>query len=316
MISVIMPIFNTKQYLGRAIESVLHQTYKDWELILVDDGSFDGSEDMCDYYIKKENRIRVIHQENRGLSGARNTGMKYASGEYIQFLDSDDWLYPDTLKIVYETAVSSDSDMVIFDAQYEGDNFSWHEKSIIPDGTYDSLVILEKLAKPSIPPYAWNKFCRRALYEGVFFPEGEKWEDVATTFYPVSRAKKIAVLGNPLYHYRQREGAITKEAVKDGSAYKWRFLQYRKRYEFFKTNYPRLADIAKESLFKNGLLYYSVCLQDKDNSPEQSAVFDYLFSQEFDGGIANQKLRFVRAGFKLCPSIISYLIKKTYSPKK
>ena len=80
--------------------------------------------------------------------------------------------------------------MIIFDAQYEGEGFSWHEKSTIPDGIYDSEVILEKLAKPSIPPYACNKFCRCSLYDGVFFPEGEKWENVATTFYPVSRAKK------------------------------------------------------------------------------------------------------------------------------
>ena len=154
------------------------------------------------------------------------------------------------------------------------------------------------------------------LYEDVLFPEGENWEDVATTFYPVSKAKKIAVLGKPLYHYRQRVGAITKEAVKDGSAYKWRFLQYRKRYEFLKNYYPRLADIAKESLFKNGLLYYSVCLQEKDNNQEQSKVYEYLCSREFDDGIANQKLRFARAGFKLCPSVISYFIKKNYSAEK
>lgn len=310
MISVIMPIFNTKQYLGRAIESVLHQTYKDWELILVDDGSFDGSEDMCDYYIKKENRIRVIHQENRGLSGARNTGMKYASGEYIQFLDSDDWLYPDTLKIVYETAVSSDSDMVIFDAQYEGDNFSWHEKSIIPDGTYDSLVILEKLAKPSIPPYAWNKFCRRSLYEGISFPEGENWEDVATTFYPVSRAKKITVLGKPLYHYRQRPDAITKVAIKNGSIYKWRFLQYRKRYEFLKINYPKMAVVAKESVFRNGLLYYSICLRGENDNKERGKILKFLCSKEFDKGLEGKKLRLARGLLRFCPSITALLVRK------
>ena len=133
----------------------------------------------------------------------------------------------------------------------------------IPDGTYDSLVILEKLAKPSIPPYAWNKFCRTSLYEGISFPEGENWEDVATTFYPVSEAKKIAVLGKPLYHYRQSPDAITKVAIKNGSVHKWRFLQYRKRYEFLKNNYPEIADVAKESVFINGLLYYSVCLRGK-----------------------------------------------------
>lgn len=313
MISVIMPVFNTIQYLEQAIESVLYQTYLDWELILVDDGSSDGSGEMCDYYVKKDCRICVIHQENKGLSGARNTGMKFATGEYIQFLDSDDWLYPGTLKTVYEAAISSDSDMVIFDAQYEGDNYSWHEKSTIPDGLYDSKTILENLAKPSIPPYAWNKFCKRSLYDGVFFPEGENWEDVATTFYPVSRAKKIAVLGKPLYHYRQREGAISKRALKDGSAYKWRFLQYKKRYEFLKTNFPELADIAKESLFRNGLLYYSIGLQGKKDRKEEREIFEYLCSRELDEGIINQKLRFVRKGFETFPSIISYIIRRKFS---
>ena len=315
MISVIMPVFNTIQYLEQAIESVLYQTYLDWELILVDDGSSDGSGEMCDYYVKKDCRICVIHQKNKGLSGARNTGMKFATGEYIQFLDSDDWLYPGTLKTVYEAAISSDSDMVIFDAQYEGDNYSWHEKSTIPDGLYDSKTILENLAKPSIPPYAWNKFCKRSLYDGVFFPEGENWEDVATTFFPVSRTKKIAVLGKPLYHYRQREGAISKRALKDGSAYKWRFLQYKKRYEFLKTNYPELADIAKESLFRNGLLYYSIGLQGKKDRKEKQEVFDYLCSREFDEGIISQKLRFVRKGFETFPSIISCIIRSKLSPR-
>ena len=312
MISVIMPVFNTKQYLEQAIDSVICQTCPDWELILVDDGSSDGSGKLCDFFAKKDRRIRVIHQENKGLSGARNTGMKFATGEYIQFLDSDDWLYPGTLKTVYEAAISSDSDMVIFDAQYEGDNYSWHEKSTIPDGLYDSKTILENLAKPSIPPYAWNKFCKRSLYDGVFFPEGENWEDVATTFYPVSRAKKIAVLGKPLYHYRQREGAISKRALKDGSAYKWRFLQYKKRYEFLKTNFPELADIAKESLFRNGLLYYSISLQGKKDRKEKQEIFDYLCSREFDEGIINQKLKFVRKGFETFPSITSYIIRKKF----
>ena len=311
MISVIMPVFNTKQYLVQAIESVINQTFQDWELILVDDGSFDSSENMCDDYAKKDSRIRVIHQENKGLSGARNTGMTFASREFIQFLDSDDWLYPDTLETAYNSIAASGSDMVIFDAQYEGENFSWHEKSVIPDGTYDPEVILTKLAKPSIPPYAWNKFCRRTLYDGVSFPEGENWEDVATTFYPVSKAKKIAVLGKPLYHYRQREGAITKKALQDGSAHKWRFFQYRKRYEFLKTNYPQLADVAKESLYKNGLLYYSVCLRENTNRKEKREVFDFLCSREFEEGIANRKLRFIRRVFILWPTIISYFIRKT-----
>lgn len=318
MISVIMPVYNTKQYLEQAIESVLFQTFQDWELILVDDGSTDGSGEMCDQYVKEDSRIRVIHQENKGLSRARNIGVQFATGEYIQFLDSDDWLYPETLKTAYETAVSSDSDMVIFDAQYEGENYSWHEKSSIPKGIYGPEKVLTELCRPSIPPYTWNKFCRRTLYEGVLFPEGpdgKRLSDAATTFYPVSRANRIAILDKPLYHYRQRSGSLTKQALKNRSLPKWRFIQYRKRYEFLKSNYPELADIAKESLFRNGLLYYSISLQGKKDSKAGKEIFDYLCSREFDEGITNKKLRFVRKGFETCPSIISYLIRRKFSAR-
>lgn len=310
MISVIMPVFNTKQYLEQAIESVTNQIFQDWELILVDDGSFDGSEKICDDYATKDRRIRVIHQENRGVSEARNTGIKHASGEYVQFLDSDDWLYPETLKTAYEAAINSDSDMVIFDVQYEGEGFSWHEKSTISDGVYDSELILEKLAQPSIPPYACNKFCRRPLYEGVSFPEGEKWEDVATTFYPVSRAKKITVLGKPLYHYRQIKSSITKQALNDKSIYKWRFLQYRKRYEFLKMHFPHIADIAKSTVLKNGLLYYAFFLWENENDKIRFEAYKYLCSTEFDDGIYTMKVRIARELFKLCPELMAFIIRK------
>lgn len=312
MISVIMPVYNTKQYLEQAIESVLYQTFQDWELILVDDGSTDGSGEMCDYYVKKDCRICVIHQNNKGVSEARNTGMKHASGEFIQFLDSDDWLYPETLRTAYEVATSSGSDMVIFDAQYESKDFSWHEKSTIPDGIYDSEVILAKLAEPSIPPYTWNKFCRRSLYEGSFFPKDEKWEDVAVTFYPVFRAKKITVLGKPLYHYRQRKDAITKQAIKNKSIYMWRFLQYRKRYEFLKVHSSHIADIAKPSVLKNGLLYYAFLLRGNENDKVRVDVYQYLCSTEFDGGSYSKKIKIARALFKLCPELAAFIIRKKF----
>lgn len=316
MISVIMPVYNTKPYLEQAVESVLRQTYQDWELILVDDGSSDGSEDMCDFYAKNDTRVHVIHQENKGLGAARNIGVQYASGEYLQFIDSDDWLELDTLEIVHDIAVSSDSDMVIFDDQYEGEGWSWHKKSSIPKGTYESEVVLIALCRPSIPPYVWNKFCRRSLYDGVFFPEGpegKRLSDAATTFYPVSRARRIAILDKPLYHYRQWDGSSTKQAVKNGSLSKWRFIQYRKRYEFLKENYPHLAHVAKDSLLKNGLLYYSLFLCEGDDYETRCRIRSFLCSREFDDGITNQKLKAARGLFKLCPSLASFLIRMKFS---
>lgn len=221
-------------------------------------------------------------------------------------------MYPETLGTAHDAVVTSGSDMVIFDMQYDGEGFSWHEKSTIPDGVYESELILQKLAKASIPPYACNKFCRRSLYDGVFFPEGEKWEDVGTTFYPVSRAKKIAVLGKPLYHYRQRADAITKKASKDGSIHKWRFIQYRKRYEFLKANYSHLAYVSKEALLKNGLLYYAICLRNEEDTDTRLSVYKFLSSEDFDKDIKNAKLWLVREIFKLCPGIAAFLSGKRF----
>ena len=216
-VSVIVPVYNVETYLDEAVRSVLQQTISDWEMIMVDDGSTDNTGPLCDSYAAADPRIKVIHQENRGLSGARNTGMKYAQGEFLQFLDADDRLYPDALEKAYTAAVDNNAGIVIFDAYIEGNGWSYHEGSPLSEGVYSREEILKALIKPIIPPYAWNKFCRRKLYDGIQFPEGEKWEDVSTTFQPVMRTERIMVLNKPLYCYRQREDAISKTAASDNS---------------------------------------------------------------------------------------------------
>ena len=114
MISVIIPVYNVEKFLAECVDSVLAQTYTDWEAILVDDGATDASGAMCDAYAAKDPRIRVIHRENGGLSAARNTGLKAARGEYVYFLDSDDYIEPDTLALLLETAEREQADVVFF----------------------------------------------------------------------------------------------------------------------------------------------------------------------------------------------------------
>lgn len=303
-VSVIIPVYNTIQYLEEAAESVLAQTMTDWEMILVDDGSTDGCSAMCDSYAEKDARIHVIHQKNQGVSAARNTGMAQAAGEYLQFLDSDDRLYPDTLAKCMQ-AVQDGAEIVIFDAQYEGTDFSFHEKSALPAGLYDGITVLRSLVIPKIPPYAWNKFTKRELYKDVQFPVGEKWEDVGTTYIPISRAEKIAVLGVPLYHYRQRDDAITKQAGKDGSVYYWRYTQYRKRYAWLQENYPELAGDAKDAVIRNAMQYYAVCGQ----NVQRTEVYRFLKSFRAED-IRSSKLRLLYRGFCILPKLTSCLIRQ------
>lgn len=279
-ISVIMPVWNTAEYLHQAVDSVLEQSFEDWELILIDDGSTDGSGRICDQYAEIDPRIRVIHQENRGQSEARNAGIREAAGEYLQFLDSDDWLFRYALGKMIGKAEETGADMVIFDLQHESGGNSWHEQSSLEEGIYPSDLILLKLSCTQIPPYACNKFSRSSLYDGVSFPSGAKWEDAGATFYPVSRAEKIAVLPEPLYHYRQRADSVTKLAMADRSLYMWRFYQYRRRYDFLKEEYPEIAEAAKFTVLDNGIKYYAYCLQGDENSAERKKIRAYLSDKD------------------------------------
>lgn len=185
------------------------------------------------------------------------------------------------------------------------------KKTHVPPGIYDSINILKELSRPSIPPYVYNKFCKKDLYQNVFFPLGEYWEDVATTFIPVSRARKIAVLNRPLYYYRQRPDAITKRAIADHSIYKWRFLQYRKRFEFLKKNYPMIADVAKKSVLKNGLFYYAWFHKLLEKT-ERRQLHQYLCSREFASEISGRKLSLYRFVFRFFPRQTSFMIRTAY----
>lgn len=307
MVSVIMPVYNTAPYLDEAIESVLTQTVSGWELIAVDDGSTDSSGRMLDGWAARDSRIRVFHTENRGLSAARNLGLSVMSGDFIQFLDSDDRLAPTALEEALAALTGTGADMAIFDAYLEGMGTSFHEKSALAPGTFGPLPVLTELARLGLPPYAWNKFCKRALYDGVTFPVGEMWEDAGTTFRPIARAGKIAILGKPLYRYRQRPDAVTKTALADRSAYKWRFLQYRKRYEFLKQTFPSAAEAARESVAANGLFFYAFFRKSLTKC-EKTALRRYLCAPEFRAGTRG-KTAACLALFRLSPALASWAVR-------
>lgn len=134
MVSIIMPVYNTAAYLNEAVNSVISQTYSDWELIAIDDGSTDDSGRILDEWAVRESRIRVFHTSNEGLSAARNVGLNHIQGDYIQFLDSDDWLASTALKEAVLAFTQSEIDMVVFDVYYEGMGVSFHEKNACPSG--------------------------------------------------------------------------------------------------------------------------------------------------------------------------------------
>lgn len=200
-ITVIMPVYKVEKYLRRCIESVLSQTFHDWELILVDDGSPDTCGAICDEYANKDSRIIVIHQKNQGLSAARNTGIRAAKGSYLYFIDSDDFIPSDALEFEYNLAIAENVDFVIAghsrvepDGSIHADTTRWPERA-----TTEEVQLA--LLRDKLPNFAWGRLSRRSLWENLRFPVGVLIEDMHVTPRLAYKAEKIAYTKRSLYYY-------------------------------------------------------------------------------------------------------------------
>lgn len=208
-ISVIIPIYNVAGYLDKCFESVINQTYKNIEILLIDDGSTDNSSSKCDSMSQKYSNVKTYHKKNGGLSDARNFGLSKCSGEYIYFLDSDDWIRKDTIEILYNLIIENKAE--ISECQYEkvnGENVkSIDEKTII--STYTGLQAsynLRKYQKNHV--VSWNKLYKKSLFDKVKFPYGKCHEDEFTTYKVLLLCNKIVVTSQVLYYYRQTPNSI------------------------------------------------------------------------------------------------------------
>lgn len=224
LISVIVPVYNVEPYLRQCLDSIISQTYRNIEIIVIDDGSTDGCPQICDEYRERDGRVVIFHTENRGLSAARNLGIDKARGEWIMFVDSDDWVEPDYCRLPYEAAVEHDADLVIFSIILEGST----EESQKQDNNI-SGVLSAREAVVNGRPAAWNKFYHRSLFNMVRYPEGRLFEDIATTHRIIYQAKKIIFLNERLYHYRIRKDSLSHK--KDKRFYRELFRAYLQRYE-------------------------------------------------------------------------------------
>ena len=208
VISIIVPVYNVERWIGKCIDSIINQTYKNLEIILVDDGSPDNCPAICDEYAEKDKRIKVIHKKNGGLSDARNAGLEIATGEYIGFVDSDDWIEKDMFEYLADGLTKYDADISICNI-INVYNF----KTIIDKANMDVVVDkyegLERLFSDRLENYAWNKLYKRDCWKGVRFPKGKNFEDVLTIYKTFERSKRIAILDEAKYHYLRRDDSIS-----------------------------------------------------------------------------------------------------------
>lgn len=215
-VSVIIPVYNVEQYLRECVDSVLRQTYQNFEIILVDDGSKDGSPKICDEYAGADRRIQVIHQENQGLSIARNNGFSASSGEFVYFLDSDDWIEPNTLELLLETAREANAQMVFFDAVSfldDGDICTAQRyQRAVPYEADKGLRVLNELQKNkdyhSAVPMLFLQRDFLSDHQLTFYP-GIVYEDMVYTFQAYCLADCAAHVNKALYHRRYRSNSIT-----------------------------------------------------------------------------------------------------------
>lgn len=201
-ISIIVPVYKAEKYLSRGIDSILNQTFSDFELILVDDGSPDNSSNICDEYALKDKRVKVIHQENQGVSAARQKGLDTATGTYVIHADPDDWVEQDWLEKLYKSAIETNADIISCDYFIESRNDSIY-KSERPT-SLENLQIIKDLLYEKIWGSTWNKLVRRECFiKGniKFNPNQILWEDLMVITKLLMCGAKLVHIDIPLYHY-------------------------------------------------------------------------------------------------------------------
>lgn len=208
VISVIMPVYNVAAYLSQCIESVLNQDHEALEIILIDDGSKDESGAICDRYAAQDSRIRVIHQQNGGAAAAKNAGLRIATGEYLSFVDSDDYLEPSVYGYMLDVLKSNNADVAQFAFRDVYRNRT--EDQIIHTGTavMDGKDYLIRFPKDWTCALLWNKLYKRSLFEGVFFEEGHKIDDEYFTYRGFLKPCRVVCDDRIIYNYRKRASSV------------------------------------------------------------------------------------------------------------
>lgn len=252
MLSVIVPIYNVRPYLGQCIESICNQTYRDLEIILVDDGSCDGSSGICDQYQAMDDRIVVLHKENEGLVKARKSGLQMSRGEYIAYVDGDDWIEPEMFERLYVTMAENNADIVMCGHYIDTGNISSEAYHDVPDGYYGKKQLIEKIYPEMIVgraffdwkiyPALWDKLFKRESimpYQMEVDDRLKMGEDAACTYPALLNADNIYILHECLYHYRQ----TTASMVKNIQDYTEEKLQFQTLYASVARSLGRYKDI-------------------------------------------------------------------------
>ena len=278
LISVIVPIYKVEKYLSKCVDSVVNQTYKNLEIILVDDGSPDNCPKICDEYAKQDSRIKVIHKENGGLSDARNAGMKIATGEYVAFIDSDDYISDDFIETLYTTMKAENSDIVECDiVKFEDGTPPVIEKENCEVNSFLTEKGLSLLiAENKFHQHVWNKLYKSEIALKIPFAKGKLNEDEFWTYQIFGQAEKVTKINKSMYFYLQRSGSIM------GENFNLRRLDAleakAERQKYIEEKFPNLKEQAKIDLFGTCIFMCQSAMKymkDNEKSKAKKIVNEY-----------------------------------------
>lgn len=229
LLTVVIPVYNVEKYLKRCIESILIQEWKNYDILLVDDGSIDNSPQICDDYSKAYDFISVIHKKNGGLSAARNTGISHAEGEYVYFPDSDDWIEPDTFIALAEVVESQKFDIISFNREFvKGEEDAIVSDSLVTQVFDGKDAFVQMLKHSYITGFANDKIYRKSLFidNKIMFPSGKYYEDLGTNYKLFLLSEKVYATNQKYYHYLiDNPDSITQS---------WNEKKFRDMFEFYK----------------------------------------------------------------------------------
>lgn len=271
-ISVIVPVYNVEKYLDRCVQSIVDQTYTNLEIILVDDGSPDNCPAMCDAWAEKDSRIKVIHKENGGGGAARNEGLKIAAGEYIAFVDSDDYISPR----IYEYLIG------LFDEETDiaecGFITTWEDNADfdLPENGNDVLccdrvsAMGKTIENKCFRQVIWNKLYRRSVVEGIFFPPGKSIDDEFWTYKAIGGARLLKSSPTRLYAYRQQDNSVMHQLSME---VRFQAIEAKmERLEYLEQNMPSLVPLARIEFLFTCLYHGQLALRYLKGEEQKQAI--------------------------------------------
>lgn len=272
LISVIVPVYKVEAYLDRCVQSIVDQTYHNLEIILVDDGSPDNCGSMCDAWAAKDRRIKVIHKKNGGLSDARNAGIEIASGTFMGFIDSDDYIAPEMYQLLYDRIIADRSDISACGVDMVWENgipsrpLTRTGQCVLNREEAMEAIINESWLKQPV----WYKLYKSDLIREIAFPTGKYHEDVFWSWQAVANAQKVSVIDTPCYFYLQRSSSIM------GERYSLRRLDAieakRERLEFLEKEYPQLANLGRKDLLFSCMYHGQLAMRHLEKEQKKQAL--------------------------------------------